>query len=185
MSTFGSVCARLGVCQPASPFSLWRQRRITSSINVCLLAIHSFHVANPFSRPRVDPSPLLPSNPSFSLTPPSPSRYFHVEKQRKHQIVIWHQYIDGTLQDPALTVGGSHDSSSSFAPPREAVVAIFERCLIPCALYAEFWERYSNYLEAQGDVDGARDVLLRGCKVRRGLWCGCLLVGVALVCVCV
>ena len=41
---------------------------------------------------------------------------------------------------------------------------LFERCVIACALYEEFWQKYIAYLKKQS-VDAARSVYERACGV--------------------
>lgn len=50
------------------------------------------------------------------------------------------------------------------------IVVLFERCLIACALYEEYWIRYVKYLhnqQKQGNdvLDRLRDVFHRACNV--------------------
>ena len=49
--------------------------------------------------------------------------YFHVKPLERGQLKIWKDYVDFEIQN------GTH----------ERVVVLFERCLIACALYEEFW----------------------------------------------
>ena len=49
--------------------------------------------------------------------------YFHVKPLEKGQLRNWREYLDFEV------AGGSH----------ERIVILFERCLIACALYEEFW----------------------------------------------
>ena len=57
--------------------------------------------------------------------------YFHVKPLDQKQLRVWDQYLDwqGSQQDHQRTV------------------VLFERCLIPCALYEQFWAKYARYLE--------------------------------------
>ena len=57
--------------------------------------------------------------------------YFHVKPLEARQLRTWDQYLDWEVGQ------GDH----------ERVVVLFERCLIPCALYEQFWAKYARYLE--------------------------------------
>jgi len=49
--------------------------------------------------------------------------YFHVKPLEKVQLKNWRDYLDMEIEN------GSH----------ERTVILFERCLIACAMYEEFW----------------------------------------------
>uniref|UniRef100_A0A3Q4GB55 Pre-mRNA-processing factor 39-like n=1 Tax=Neolamprologus brichardi TaxID=32507 RepID=A0A3Q4GB55_NEOBR len=82
----------------------------------------------------------------------------------------WH-FEDAVNPNQATT-----EESEVMAPPQEPsedtiaaqddhrVRILFERCLIACALYEEFWSRYIQYLEPQS-VDEARAVYKRACEI--------------------
>ena len=53
--------------------------------------------------------------------------YFHVKPLEKGQLRNWREYLDFEMEQ------GSH----------ERIVILFERCLIACALYEEFWLKVS------------------------------------------
>merc|ERR1719193_2152182 len=57
--------------------------------------------------------------------------YFHVKPLDHRQLRTWDQYLDYEVAE------GDH----------ERIVVLFERCLIPCALYEQFWAKYARYLE--------------------------------------
>jgi pre-mRNA-processing factor 39 len=46
----------------------------------------------------------------------------------------------------------------------ERVIVLFERCMIACALYEEFWLKYAKYLEPH-TMDGTRSVYKRVCTI--------------------
>uniref|UniRef100_A0A3Q1CK86 Uncharacterized protein n=1 Tax=Amphiprion ocellaris TaxID=80972 RepID=A0A3Q1CK86_AMPOC len=71
--------------------------------------------------------------------------YFHVKPLDRLQLRSWHSYLDWEIDDHRVRI-------------------LFERCLIACALYEEFWIRYIQYLEPQS-VDEARAVYKRACEV--------------------
>lgn len=57
--------------------------------------------------------------------------YFHVKPLDQKQLKTWDQYLDFEIER------GDY----------ERTVVLFERCLIPCALYEQFWAKYARYLE--------------------------------------
>lgn len=77
--------------------------------------------------------------------------YFHVKPLEKCQIENWKDYI--ALEKEV----GDH----------QRIVVLYERCLIPCALYEEFWLSYLDYLESLAfDVsDLINDLFIRACLV--------------------
>lgn len=58
--------------------------------------------------------------------------YFHVKPLEKCQIENWKDYIAFEKE------AGDH----------QRIVVLYERCLIPCALYEDFWLSYLDYLES-------------------------------------
>lgn len=50
---------------------------------------------------------------------------------------------------------------------RERIILLFERCLIACALYEEFWIKFIEYLLAQPEVpiEKVREVFQRACTI--------------------
>ncbi|KAM4017533.1 pre-mRNA-processing factor 39-like [Anomaloglossus baeobatrachus] len=45
----------------------------------------------------------------------------------------------------------------------DRIVVLFERCLMPCVMYEEFWLMYTQYMEGQS-VEAARTVFERACR---------------------
>ncbi|XP_069036302.1 pre-mRNA-processing factor 39 isoform X2 [Lepisosteus oculatus] len=74
--------------------------------------------------------------------------YFHVKPLDRAQLRNWQSYLDWEMSN------SSH----------QRVVFLFERCLIACALYEEFWSRYARYLE-QHTVEETRAVFRRACGI--------------------
>lgn len=73
--------------------------------------------------------------------------YYHTQPMKDEHLVIWHQYLD-------------------FMEKKEDVTStrkLYERCIIPCCEYPEFWVRYATFLESH-DVNEARTVFHRGLK---------------------
>lgn len=71
--------------------------------------------------------------------------YFHVQPMDDEQLNIWRHYLIMEEQR------GNH----------ARIVHLYEKCLIPCCAYTEFWGRYLGYLERCGRIDDARNVVLR------------------------
>ncbi|KAJ7307495.1 hypothetical protein JRQ81_009517 [Phrynocephalus forsythii] len=72
--------------------------------------------------------------------------YFHVKPLERAQLRNWRDYLDFEIAN------GSH----------ERTIILFERCVIACALYEEFWIKYIRYLESHS-IAGARSVFQRAC----------------------
>ncbi|XP_044282806.1 pre-mRNA-processing factor 39-like isoform X2 [Varanus komodoensis] len=72
--------------------------------------------------------------------------YFHVKPLERAQLRNWRDYLDFEI------ASSSHDR----------VIVLFERCVIACALYEEFWIKYTRYLENHS-ITGARSVFQRAC----------------------
>ncbi|XP_027563446.1 pre-mRNA-processing factor 39-like [Neopelma chrysocephalum] len=72
--------------------------------------------------------------------------YFHVKPLERAQLRNWREYLDFEV------ASGNH----------ERTIVLFERCVIACALYEEFWIKYTRYLESR-TVPGARSVFQRAC----------------------
>lgn len=79
--------------------------------------------------------------------------YFHVKPLERAQLKNWKDYLDFEIEKG----------------DRERVLVLFERCLIACALYDEFWLKMLRYLESledqSGVVDLVRDVYRRACRI--------------------
>ncbi|TVU06386.1 hypothetical protein EJB05_49598, partial [Eragrostis curvula] len=60
--------------------------------------------------------------------------FFHFKPLDDAQLGNWHQYLDYVEKN------GDFDWA----------VKLYERCLIPCANYSEFWIRYAEYVDAKG-----------------------------------
>ncbi|KAJ8678917.1 hypothetical protein QAD02_014704 [Eretmocerus hayati] len=73
--------------------------------------------------------------------------YFHVKPLERCQLKNWKEYLDFEIDQKDQT----------------RIIILFERCLIACALYDEFWMRFVRYLESleesNGDFDKAASIL--------------------------
>ncbi|XP_020577520.1 pre-mRNA-processing factor 39-like isoform X1 [Phalaenopsis equestris] len=76
-------------------------------------------------------------------------QYFHIKPLDEFQLKNWHDYLTFVEEQ------GSFDWT----------VKLYERCLIPCANYSEFWIRYVDFVDAKGGRELANDALERALKV--------------------
>ncbi|XP_022800433.1 pre-mRNA-processing factor 39-like isoform X2 [Stylophora pistillata] len=74
--------------------------------------------------------------------------YFHVKPLERVQLKNWREYLDFEI--------GSGD--------HRRVVILFERCVIACALYEDFWQRFASYMEGH-DMEACRHVYERACTI--------------------
>ncbi|XP_072887363.1 pre-mRNA-processing factor 39-like [Hemitrygon akajei] len=74
--------------------------------------------------------------------------YFHVKPLERVQLKNWRDYLDFEI------ASGTN----------ERVLVLFERCVIACALYEDFWIKYAKYLENHS-VEAVRNVFQRACMV--------------------
>lgn len=74
--------------------------------------------------------------------------YFHVKPLERVQLKNWREYLDFELSN------GDH----------KRVVILFERCVIACALYEDFWQRFATYMEGHS-VEACRHVYERACTI--------------------
>ncbi|XP_049936494.1 pre-mRNA-processing factor 39-1 isoform X2 [Nymphaea colorata] len=75
--------------------------------------------------------------------------YFHVKPLDSSQLKNWHMYLDFI------------ETKTDF----DWVIKLYERCLIPCASYPEFWIRYVQSIEAKGGREIASAALLRATQI--------------------
>lgn len=71
--------------------------------------------------------------------------YFHIEDLPKGEILNWHNY---------LTWEEGHGNY-------EQIAFLYERCLVACALYEEFWLRYARWMFSKGKEENARIIYMR------------------------
>ncbi|KAK3193443.1 hypothetical protein Dsin_024753 [Dipteronia sinensis] len=79
--------------------------------------------------------------------------YFHVKPLSVAELENWHNYLDFIEREGDFN----------------KVVKLYERCLIACANYPEYWIRYILSMEASGSMDHADNALARAtqCFVKR------------------
>lgn len=79
--------------------------------------------------------------------------YFHVKPLERCQLKNWKEYLEFEIEQG----------------DRKRILVLFERCLIACALYDEFWLKLIHYLEAQPIeneiVQKTREVYERACTI--------------------
>jgi pre-mRNA-processing factor 39 len=74
--------------------------------------------------------------------------YFHVTELEYSQLSNWRKYLD--FEEAA----GDYNR----------IVCLYERCLVTCALYDEFWFRYARWMSAQdGKDEEVRNIYIRAC----------------------
>ncbi|ODV91007.1 hypothetical protein CANCADRAFT_2727 [Tortispora caseinolytica NRRL Y-17796] len=76
--------------------------------------------------------------------------YFHIAELEYSEIRNWSSYLDFEEDQ------GDFDS----------ITALYERCLVPCALYDSFWLRYIRWLSGKLDTEEeVRNIYKRACSV--------------------
>ncbi|KAM6565039.1 hypothetical protein CsatB_025037 [Cannabis sativa] len=75
--------------------------------------------------------------------------YFHVRPLNVAELENWHNYLDFIEREGDLN----------------KVVKLYERCLIACANYSEYWIRYVLCMEASKSLDHANNALVRATQV--------------------
>ncbi|KAM4070133.1 hypothetical protein ACB094_12G141500 [Castanea mollissima] len=75
--------------------------------------------------------------------------YFHVRPLNVAELENWHAYLDFMEREGDFN----------------KVVKLYERCLIACANYPEYWIRYILCMEASGSLDLSNNALARATQV--------------------
>ncbi|KAK3150830.1 hypothetical protein QOZ80_3AG0238360 [Eleusine coracana subsp. coracana] len=75
--------------------------------------------------------------------------YFHVEPLDNPELENWHNYLDFIEQEEDIN----------------KVIKLYERCVIACASYSEFWIRYVQCMENKGSLELANNALARATHV--------------------
>ncbi|XP_004493823.1 pre-mRNA-processing factor 39-1 isoform X1 [Cicer arietinum] len=75
--------------------------------------------------------------------------YFHVRPLNIGELENWHNYLDFIEREGDLS----------------KIVKLYERCVIACANYPEYWIRYVLCMEASESMDLANNVLARASQV--------------------
>jgi len=78
--------------------------------------------------------------------------FFHANPLEEAQQAAWRSYLAF--------------AETEWREDTARILRIYERCLVPCCVYPEFWIRYSNFAEYQlQDVDRARSIFSRASGV--------------------
>ncbi|CAN8311187.1 unnamed protein product [Cochlearia groenlandica] len=75
--------------------------------------------------------------------------YFHVRPLNVAELENWHNYLDFIDRDGDFS----------------KVVKLYERCVVACANYPEYWIRYVLSMEASGSVDLSDNALARATQI--------------------
>ncbi|EHA58311.1 pre-mRNA-processing factor 39 [Pyricularia oryzae 70-15] len=76
--------------------------------------------------------------------------YFHVTELEKKELSNWRKYLD------------FEEAEGSFV----RTAFLYERCLVTCAFYDEFWFRYARWMSAQPDkTEEVRNIYLRAATI--------------------
>lgn len=76
--------------------------------------------------------------------------YFHVTELAPQELVNWRKYLD------------FEEAEGEY----RRIVFLYERCLVSCALYDEFWLRYVRWMSAQGDKEeDIHQIYHRACAI--------------------
>ncbi|AQL08879.1 Tetratricopeptide repeat (TPR)-like superfamily protein [Zea mays] len=75
--------------------------------------------------------------------------YFHVKPLDNPELENWHSYLDFIEKEEDIN----------------KVIKLYERCVIACASYSEFWIRYVQCMEDKGSLDLANNALARATHV--------------------
>ncbi|KAL5219139.1 hypothetical protein ABZP36_019823 [Zizania latifolia] len=75
--------------------------------------------------------------------------YFHVKPLDNPELENWHNYLDFSEKEEDIN----------------KVIKLYERCVIACASYSEFWIRYVQCMEDRGSLELANNALARATHV--------------------
>lgn len=71
--------------------------------------------------------------------------FFHAKSLDEEQLNNWRKYLE------------FEESEGNFV----RIVLLYERCLMPCSYYAEFWVRYADFIMKTSGEDAARAIFVR------------------------
>jgi hypothetical protein len=86
--------------------------------------------------------------------------YYHWKPLDAQQLVGWHAYLDFETARATAAAAGAQDEGACAAATARCM-ALFERCVVACAAYGEFWCRYANWLRAPRGPAAALALLVR------------------------
>jgi len=89
--------------------------------------------------------------------------YFHVKPLERSALVTWNEYLD--YMKKSIPEQAPKGFKKEISCSVDDLKIIYQRCLIPCALYEEFWLSYINWLETlEGDnIETIREVYTQAC----------------------
>ncbi|XP_026878519.2 pre-mRNA-processing factor 39 [Electrophorus electricus] len=99
--------------------------------------------------------------------------YFHVKPLDRAQLKAWQSYLDWETTEAEAEQEATEGTSMEGQEGSQArksiaghkrVLILYERCLIACALYEEFWDKYVHYLEPRS-LEETRSVYRRACEI--------------------
>uniref|UniRef100_A0A0N4ZZ01 Pre-mRNA-processing factor 39 n=1 Tax=Parastrongyloides trichosuri TaxID=131310 RepID=A0A0N4ZZ01_PARTI len=76
-------------------------------------------------------------------------RYFHIAPLENKQFSLWFKYLDWEINNR----------------DEKKIKCLFERCLVACCLYEEYWMKYARYLDKNVSKTQAKAVLTRAHKI--------------------
>lgn len=78
--------------------------------------------------------------------------YYHANPLDDAQLAAWREYL-------------AH-AETTWKEDSDRIVGLYERCVVPCCIYPEFWIKYAKFVETKrNDVGAAREVLSRASRV--------------------
>lgn len=75
--------------------------------------------------------------------------YFHVTELEEDQLENWRKYLDFEEAEGDKT----------------RIIFLYERCLVSCAYYVEFWLRYARYVHIMGKAEDVRIIYLKAASI--------------------
>ncbi|CAH1760689.1 1715_t:CDS:10, partial [Entrophospora sp. SA101] len=75
--------------------------------------------------------------------------YFHVKAMDEIQLSNWRRYLE--FEE------GEGDETR--------IQVLYERCLVACALYEEFWQKYARWMVSKNRIEDARNIYIRATTV--------------------
>jgi pre-mRNA-processing factor 39 len=75
--------------------------------------------------------------------------YFHTVAIDEPQLQNWRLYLDFEEKQG----------------DEKRIIRLYEKCMVPCAQYMEFWNKYVRYLEKQNKIKEAKNILLKPVRI--------------------
>jgi len=90
--------------------------------------------------------------------------YFHVKPLERGQLKNWDEYLDCEIHLLEERRQKRAEGDEKVEEDTDKVRILFERCLIACALYEDFWLKYICWLKQEANEEGLRDAFVRATK---------------------